>query len=138
MGDLPLSDFLAQVLQAIAGFGSMGTLVKVSAVITLIVSTMKVSFFNSLVWSRLGPFKVLVAPALALIGGVIGLYGAGTPITLPVVFSYLVVGTGAVFLHQVLDAVQTLPFAGPLIKSVIAIVEKVLGGPGSKGPSLVK
>lgn len=120
-------DFLAQVLAAIHQMGGLSMMLKISAIITLVIASFKVSFLNQYVWSKLGAFKVWAAPLLGLIAGVLGL-GVSGPVTAPMVFAYVAAGGGAVFLHEILDSVKAIPGLGDIYKSLIDIVEGALGG----------
>ncbi len=124
-------DFLAQVLDAIKSFGGLSTLLKITCFITLIVSSMKVSFLNDLVWSKLGAAKAYLAPILGLIAGILGIGSGGAPITLALVFAYMSAGAGAVFLHEILDSVKAIPGLGSVYVTIIGIIESALGGPAA-------
>lgn len=130
-------DFLAQILDAVRAMGGVSKLAVVASVITLVISSMKVSFLNSLVWDRLGSAKVLVAPILSIVAGVIVSIAGGAKFSLPMVVAYLGSSVGSVFLHQLLDGLKEAPFVGAPIKSVIAWISKVLGGDAPK-PLAVK
>ncbi len=120
--------FFAQVLEAIQKMGGLPTLLKVSTVILLLVASMKVSFLNDLIWSKLGPYKSLAGTALGLIAGLVGLFGGGAPVTIASVFAYLGAGVGATGLHELLDDIKALPGIGPVYLSIISMIESVLGG----------
>lgn len=124
--DLPASDFLAQVLEAYKAFGGLGAMAKVSAVIMLLVASMKVSFLNDVLWSKLGSAKVYVAPLLGLIGGLLGV-GVDGHITLATIFAFVTAGAGAVFLHEILDSVKAIPGIGSAYLALINMLEGLLG-----------
>lgn len=126
------ADFLTQVLATIQNFGGLSTLMKVSAVILLLIASVKVSFLNQLIWSKLGIYQSLVAPVLGLIAGLVGLFGGGSPITIASVLAYLGAGVGAMGLHEVLDGIKAVPGIGPTWVSIISAIENALGGPSSK------
>lgn len=134
---LPAADFAAQVLQAIKSMGGVSTLVKVSVVLTLIVSSMKVSFLNQLIWSKLGSVKVFVAPALAIVVGVIEMMSGGSKLSLPMLMAYLAAGGGAVALHEILDALKSIPGIGSVWIALIDLVSSALGGPTPASASSV-
>ncbi len=125
---LPAADFFAQVLTAIHALGGLSLLLKVSLIITLLVSSMKVSALNDLLWKPLGAAQPWVAPFLGLLAGVMGLGAGGVPVTLPLVFAYVSAGGGAVFLHEMLDSLKKVPVLGPLHVRAIEIYKKTLGG----------
>lgn len=130
-------DFLAQILDAVRAMGGLSKLALVASVITLVISSMKVSFLNSLIWDRLGAAKVLVAPVLSIAAGLIMSVVGGAKFSLPMIVAYLSSSVGSIAFHQLLDGLKEAPFVGPVLKSVIAWIEKVLGGPAPE-PLAVK
>lgn len=125
--DLPPGEFFAQVIEVIKQFGGLPTVLKIAAVITLLISSMKVSFLRELFWEKLGQAKAWVAPLLGLIAGILGLAHDG-PLTWPVAFAYLSAGAGAIILHELLDSIKALPGLGEIYVKVIDLVQKALGG----------
>jgi len=130
--DVSTFEFLERVFVTVRQMGGMDRLATVSAIITLLISSLKVSLLNKAVWSKLGEGKVFVAPLLGLIGGILSAAVAGQPITLPLVVAYVMAGGGAVFLHEILDALKALPGLGPVYLKVIDIAEEILGGADKK------
>jgi hypothetical protein len=124
-------DFFAQVLDVITKFGGLTFVLKVAAIITLVISSMKVSVLNDLIWSKLGAFQAWVAPILGLLAGILHLADNGASISWASVFAYLSAGAGAIILHELLDSVKALPGLGEFWVGLIAAVEKLLGGPSS-------
>lgn len=120
--DVLPSDFLAQVLEFIKTFGGLPSVAKISGVILLLIASMKVSVIRSYVWDRLGAFKAFAAPTLGLIAGVISL----ETITLPGLATYLFAGAGAIILHEILDAVKSIPGIGAIYVSIIDFIKKIL------------
>lgn len=121
------ADFFTQVLDFVAGWGGFSTLFKISGIITLIISTMKISALSPL-WDKLGPFKVWVAPVLGLAAGILGLGSGGAEISAALVFAYVTAGGGAVILHELLDSVKSIPGIGPIWISIISVLQGFLGG----------
>jgi len=128
-------DFLTQVLAAIQSFGGLSTMLKISAVIMLIVASMKVSYLNTLIWSKLGAAQVYFAPVLGLIAGCLGLGTPGVAVTGATIFAYVSAGGGAVFLHEILDSVKAIPGIGAVYVTVINLIESALGGPAAQSSS---
>lgn len=124
--ELPAADLLAQVLDMIRNFGGLPWFGKVAAIITLVLSSMKVSALNDLIWNKLGAFKAWAAPILGLIVGIVGL-GADGKITLAGVLAYMSAGAGALILHELLDTIKAIPGIGSMWVSVIEIIKSVLG-----------
>lgn len=118
-------DFLAQILQAVAGFGGLSWMGKVSAICLLIVASMKVSFLQPL-WAKLPPIvQTLAAPMIALIGGLLGSAVGGQSLTLASALAYVGAGGGAVILHELLDGVKTIPGIGAVMVAIINIIEAI-------------
>lgn len=127
------ADFFSQVLQVVQNWGGISTMLKIASVITLIVASMKVSYLNQLIWSKLGAAQVYVAPVLGLIGGCLSL-GVGGPVTAASMFAYVSAGAGAVFLHEILDSIKSIPGLGSIYLTVIGLLEGALGGGAAKAP----
>jgi len=124
-------DFLSQVITAVKAMGGMSTMLKISAVIVLIIASMKVSIINQYVWSKLGTYQIWVAPVMGLIAGLLSVAGGG-PVTLGKLFAYVAAGGGAVFMHEILDMVKTIPGLGAIYVTVINLIETSLGGPAAQ------
>lgn len=118
--------FLSQVFELIKGFGGMSWLLKVSAIMTILVSSMKVSFLKGL-WDKLGSFKALAAPLFTIVLGALGLVGSGG-FSLQAFVAYLFAGAGAVALHELLDVVKAIPGVGGIWVTIIDLIKKLSGG----------
>lgn len=127
------SDFLTQVVAFVQSLGGMSTLLKISGAIMLVIASLKVSILNTWIWSKLGNIQIWVAPVLGLIAGILSL---GTGLTLPAAFAYITAGAGAVYLHEIMDLVKSIPGIGSIYVSIINFLESVLGGPASQPPVL--
>jgi len=130
---LSAQDFLSQVFTMIKQLGGLGWMAKIAAIITVVVSSMKVSFLNDLVWSKLGAAKAWVGIALGLVAGLLAQF-SGVPFSLPALFAYMIAGGGATLLHELLDTVKSIPGIGPVWVSVINFLESNLGGPAASAP----
>ncbi len=125
----PEASFLDQVMSTIHKFGGASMMLKISLIVMLLVSSMKVSLLNQLVWSKLGAAQAWIAPLLGLIAGVLDLGGAGGSISLASLLAYVSAGAGAIILHQLLDSLKAIPGLGSMYVSMIDMLQKVLGGP---------
>jgi len=123
-GEAAPMDFLAQVFAAIKAMGGLPWAGKVAAICLLLVASMKVSFIAPL-WDKLGAAKVFVAPALALIGGLLSM----DVITLPGAMAYIMAGAGAIAMHQILDAIKAIPGLGAMYVAVIDLISGLLRKP---------
>lgn len=129
----PNTDLLNDIINVINSFkGGMGGAVKASAIIMLLVASMKVSFIKPL-WDKLGAAQVYVAPLLGLLGGLFGFLGPAQ-FTWASLLAYVMTGGGAVFLHEILDTLKSIPGLGTIYVTIISVIEGVLGG-AQKPPS---
>lgn len=119
-------DFLSQVLNLIQSFGGLPWVGKISAIVLLIVASMKVSFLQP-VWKLLGAAQGFVAPVLGLVAGVLNLH----PFSWAGLMAYISAGAGALILHELLDAVKGIPGIGAAYVAGINWVEGLLGGGAS-------
>jgi hypothetical protein len=129
--DLPAQDFLAQVFEAVKGLGGLSWMGKIASIMLLIVASMKVSFLRPL-WDKLGPAKAILAPVLGLIAGCIAM----PSLSLQGLMAYLFAGAGAIVLHELLDALKSVPGLGGLYVGVIDFVMKLLGGAQAEAQAL--
>jgi hypothetical protein len=120
-------DFISQLINSLNNFGGASSLVKASIVITLIISSMKVSFLNSLIWAKLGWLKVFTAPTFGLIGGLLTIKSQSVS-TYDIII-YLISGGGAVFLHEILDSAKEIKGIGPVYLNIINILTAIFRGP---------
>jgi hypothetical protein len=130
--EIPVDDFLAELFRVIEGMGGAPGMVKISAIITLLLSSMKVSVLNKVVWQKLGPAKAWAAPSMGLAAGIAGLVASGAPLTLPVLVAYFSAGSGAIVLHQLMDSLKQVPGIGGAYLRVIESASKWLGGDSEK------
>ncbi|MFI5342861.1 MAG: hypothetical protein ACHQUC_01435 [Chlamydiales bacterium] len=128
--DVPVdpSAFLQQLTDAFKSFGGLTGVAKIALIITLLVSSMKVTILNQLIWSKLGAAQTWLAPVLGLVGGILGIGSGGAPITLASVLVFLSAGVGAVAFHELLDSLKAIPGIGSVVVSIINVIESVLGG----------
>lgn len=123
-GDVPIDQFLNLVLEAVKNFGGIPWTLKIASILTLVLSTMKVSFMRPL-WDKLGWGKMLAAPILALAVGLLSLQ----QFSFAGLVAYLFAGVGAIVLHQMLDGVKGIPGVGGVFLSIIEFVQKMLKAP---------
>lgn len=122
-------DFFTQVLNAIKSFGGLPWMGKVSSLVLILVSSMKVSFLKPM-WDKLGAAKAWAGPVLGLIGGILSL-GMDGNITLAGVLAYVSSGAGALILHELLDTVKAIPGLGSMYVAVIDYIKSKLGAPAA-------
>lgn len=122
--DMSAQDFLNLVLNTYKQMGGIPVMAKVALILTVVVSSMKVSFLRTLIWDKLPALaQTLAAPILALIGGTLGYLAGGVKPTLANLVAYVILGAGAVFVHEILDGVKTIPGVGKMVVAVINFIE---------------
>ena len=119
--DIPVADFLTQIIQAVKGFGGLSWMLKVASVCLVIVSSMKVSALKPL-WDKLGTAQKWVAPVLALIAG---LLSQGTSISWASALAYLGAGAAAPYIHDLLDLIKVIPGIGSFWVGIINMIENI-------------
>jgi len=124
--------FMGEIFALVKAWGGLSSAVKISSVITLIISSIKVSFFKPY-WDKL-KFKVngqeynvqvLFVPLLSI---VIGVVGQGK-ISFNAMTAYIVMGAGAVYLHEILDVIKSLPIVSPIFQVVVSVIGFIFGKP---------
>lgn len=128
---VPVSDFLGSVLKAVKDFGGLSWVMRVALVITLLLSSMKVTVLNDLIWSKLGNFKAWAAPVLGLAAGIASLASQGQ-LTWAGALAWVSAGAGAIILHELLDTVKAIPGLGAVWIELIDVISSFLGGPKSE------
>jgi len=114
---MDLMALFSQGWALVAGFNQLDTAGKIGGCVLLVIALVKNSALLPL-WNKVGAWKVLVAPALAVAYAVVMVQ----PLTLQAVMASLVGGALAVATHELLDAVKSLPGIGPLFVKVINFV----------------
>lgn len=122
----PDLDFLSQVLDLIKSFGGLPWAAKVGGIIMLVIGSMKVSFAKPL-WDKLGAAQAFVAPILAMMVGALSM----SPFSWAGMGAYLAAGAGAIAVHELLDALKSIPGLGPVYVAMISWLESVLGSPSA-------
>src|SRR4051812_33026890 len=107
--DVTAQGLFDQVLSLIYAWGGIPFTLKVSGIILVVVSMLKVTAFRPM-WDFLGPCKAFLCAFLALLGGIFSL---GQNMTAAGILAYLFSGAGAVVLHEMLDQVKLIPGIGP-------------------------
>lgn len=126
--DIEPTMFLAQVVELVNSWGGLPWYLRVSGVITILLSSIKVSIIRTWTWDKLGKDAKFWAPmVLALIGGLFA-HGQGV-FKFDVIFAYLTAGAGAIVLHQILDAVKLIPGIGSVWVGIIEILKLILKAP---------
>ena len=126
VADVPVMDFMAQVFEAVKGFGGMSWGLKVAAILFLVIGSMKVSILRTYTWDKVpAALKVWLAPFLAFLAGMFSL-GTFDKVQLA---AWAFAGAGAVLLDQVLDGIKKIPGIGAQYIAVIDFISMLLRKP---------
>ena len=135
--EIPLEQFLSSAFAVVMSFfqkqpdgSDLAFALKLSGLITLLISTMKVSFMRPL-WDKLGNWKWALSFVLSFAAA---LLGQGSSITLGSALLYLSAGPGALALHELIDKVKAIPGLNKYIGMAISLIELVLRKPGAEAP----
>jgi hypothetical protein len=113
-----LMAFLMEVLQAVSGWKGMPVQFVLAGVVALLVSSLKVDLLRKYLWDRLGSYKVLLAPALSLLGAVLMVQ----PFTWATFWASLTTGAGAIALYELFKAAKALPGLSPLVSKILDLI----------------
>lgn len=132
----PNSDFFTQLTTFIAQWGGLSSMAKVAGGCLLLIALLKTSFLSN-VWQKVPALiQTLTAPILGILAGLIA---QGGTMTWATASAYALSGAGAVFLHEILDGVKTIPGLGAIYVTIITLAEGLLGGasvpPASSSPT---
>lgn len=125
--DVSVSDLLGQTMEVIKNFGGLSWVLRIAAIIAILISALKVTALNDLLWSHMGQFKAWAAPILGLIAGIAQLTTGDNHLTLAGVLAYVSAGAGAIILHELLDTVKAVPGIGSAWVQLINVVSSFLG-----------
>lgn len=122
-----ISQLLAMVWAFIQGMGDMSIQAKIAGGVLILISAWKSSLLKP-VYDKLGAAKVLVAPVLGMIAGILSI----EPLSLAAVWAGIQGGVLAIALHQLLDAVKAMPWVGDKYKAWIDLISGILLKPKAK------
>lgn len=120
-----MDQFLNKVFLTIYQFGGIKFLILVAVSVLLCIGFFKFSSLRP-IWDRLGRLKPLGAPVLSLFLGLLSLALSDEPLTIHGIVAYLFAGSGAIILHDILDAVKALPGISPAYANVISSLQGLL------------
>lgn len=122
--DLSPVDYATQIFQAVQKLGGLSGGLKAIMIINLIIASQKVSFLRAFLWDKMGAAKVLVAPLLGLVVGLIEFkLNGGNKGTILV---WVMAGAGSIILHELLDALKSFPVIGSKYSAFIDMISGLL------------
>lgn len=130
--DVSNMDLLGMMLKLFSSWQSAGMLAGMSALVMLIIASLKNSMLRAMVWDKLKWGKVFVAPVMSIVLVFMGMMAKGMTIDGKAVLAALFVGGGAVALHEILDGLKQVPGIGGIWVNLIDMAGKLLGKPSDK------
>lgn len=124
--DIPVTDWLSQVFEAVKSLGGLSWGAKVGVICSLLVGSMKVTILRDWVWDKLGGFKFLASPVFALLGGLAALWVDGKAPSVAILSAYFLAGLGGNLLKDLLENVKKIPGIGDGVVKVINLIEQLM------------
>lgn len=128
--EVQLGDWLKSVLDLFGGLGQyVNWQLKAVAIIFVVIGSFKVSALAPL-WEKLGKGKAFVAPILGVVASLLAVWGSNvSAFSWSAAFIAISTGAGALALADLFDAVKKWPGVGPVVVSIITVLEKLLKKP---------
>lgn len=124
----PDVDFITQLLTFIKDYGGLSEMLKIGGYILLFIALIKTSIVAPM-WAKLPELvKTLVAPLLGLGAA---LFTQGGDITWASALAFMASGAGAVFVHEFLDGLKTIPGLGSVYVTIIDLLSKLFFKPAA-------
>jgi len=120
-----VGDQIKGIWELVIGLKGLSGMALASGIIFLLVGLSKVSILAPY-WDKLGKAKTFVAPALALLGAILGVFTLEGGFTWANMGAVLMTGAGALAISNIFDSVKAIPGVGSVILSIISLIEKVL------------
>lgn len=118
-------DYMNEIFLTVWQFGGLPFVFTIAAIVLSIIGFIKLTRLRPF-WDSLGRLKPLAIPLLSLTIGIISLAIDDTPLTIQGILAYLFAGSGAIILHDVLDAVKALPGISPVYFRFIESLQGLL------------
>lgn len=127
---LDLFKFWPQALELVKTWGGMTYALKVSAIVNVIVASTKLGVFRP-IWDKFKNVKITYKGQVSMLDCQLIFVGLITILvgvvqqgdySFAAIVAYVISGGGSVIMHQIVDALKTVPF----IKPIIEVIEKIV------------
>ena len=132
VAEVPVGDLISLMMKVIGDYKALGWQAGMSAIVMLLIASMKNSMLRKFIWDKMKWGKVFVAPGLSLILVIIGQLKGGHAIDMKSLMLAMITGAGALALHEILDGLKYIPGIGPMWVSLIDLVGNLLKKPDPK------
>ena len=119
-------DWFVAFIKAMQSLSGLKWQLQICLLLTLFISALKVSAWN-VIWDKMGPYKALLAPILAMIGTLLMAWEKDQ-FSIGVLWVGFTTGAGSVALHEFFDVVKNIPGVNTPVLKVAEILSAVLGG----------
>lgn len=119
-----IEPWLAEVLAYFKSAHTLSGFAQASAIIFMLVGTVKVSGLSWL-WDSLGKWKGWAVPLLVVAGAIVNEFAVTGQVSLPVALLALGHGVGAGAIADILDLIKKRPGLGKVPLAIIGFLEKV-------------
>lgn len=130
-------NIFSAVWKLVSGWGGLEYTVKINAIMTILISSMKVSFLKPL-WDKIKDIKITYKGVVQHINAqtyfvlflhiIVGIITQGN-FTLPAILAYVFIGGGSVYFHELADGLKNIPIIGDVLKWIEVIAKYVLKAP---------
>jgi hypothetical protein len=134
---VPDGNIFKAVWSLVSGWGGLDYTVKVNAIMTILISSMKVSFLKPF-WDKIKKIKVTYKGVVQYIDAqiyfvafmhiVLGIITQGN-YTLPAILAYIFIGSGSVFFHEITEGLKNVPIIGNILAWIETIAKYILRDP---------
>lgn len=121
-------DLLMSIMNQLAGFATMSTPARASAVIMVLLSVWKSSYFQPL-WAKMGGLQVLMAPILGILLALVKMPHLDLASLREALTAGSANGVLAIAMHELLSVLEIMPWIGPKYKGFIAFFDNLLFKP---------
>lgn len=130
-------NIFSAVWKLVSGWGGLNYTVKINAIMTILISSMKVSFLAPL-WNKIKTIKITYKGVVQTINAqvyfvlflhiIVGIITQGN-FSLEAILAYVFIGGGSVYFHELADGLKNIPIIGKGLEWIETIAKYILKAP---------
>ena len=134
---LPDGNIFGAVWSLVSGWGGLNYTVKINAIMTILISSMKVSFLKPF-WDKIKDIKITYKGVVQHINAQVyfvlllhigvGIITQGN-YSFTAILAYVFIGGGSVYFHELADGLKNIPIVGKVLEWIETIAKYVLKAP---------
>jgi hypothetical protein len=134
---VPDGNIFGAVWKLVSGWGGLNYTVKINAIMTLLISSMKVSFLKPF-WDKIKTIKITYKGVVQTINAQVyfvlllhigvGIITQGN-YSFNAILAYVFIGGGSVYFHELADGLKNVPIIGQGLERIETIAKYVLKAP---------